>query len=179
MADTDGQKFDKFYRGNRDRLVRFLVSRLGDISDAEEVAQDAFAQYLRVKEKRAILLPYALLKKIAHNLATDRVRQNISRRNREAKWTETRLLEASADDTLQATPAVQEQYIETTEDIKRVVAALEELSKPVRTAFIFNKYYGMTHKEVAEQMGLSTSTIEKHIMKSMRHLMKTMGKELR
>lgn len=170
MKETNVQSFESFYRTNRDRLIRFLILRLGDASDAEEVAQDAFSQYLRVREKGIVLLPYALLKKIALNLATDRVRQNISRRNREAKWTEARFLEASADTNLQTIPATQERSIETAESMARVVTALKELSKPVRTAFILNKYYGMTQKEVALKMGLSTSTIEKHIMKSMRHL---------
>ena len=43
--------------------------------------------------------------------------------------------------------------------------ATEQLSQPVRKCFILKKVYGMSQKEIAEQMCLSESTVEKHIAK--------------
>jgi len=43
----------------------------------------------------------------------------------------------------------------------------------VRNAFILHKFKGLTHKQVAAEMGLAQSTVEKHIIKAMRVLLES------
>ena len=49
--------------------------------------------------------------------------------------------------------------------------ATEQLSPSTRKCFILKKVYGMSQKEIASEMQLSQSTVEKHIAKG---LLKTM-----
>ena len=43
--------------------------------------------------------------------------------------------------------------------------AVAELSPQVRRAYLMRKVYGLSHKEIAERMGIARSTVEKHLMK--------------
>ena len=45
--------------------------------------------------------------------------------------------------------------------------ATEQLSSSIRKCFILKKVYGMSQKEIADQMQLSQSTVEKHIAKGL------------
>ena len=41
--------------------------------------------------------------------------------------------------------------------------AVASLPAQCRKAFLMRKVYGMSHKDVAEQLGISISTVEKHV----------------
>ncbi len=45
--------------------------------------------------------------------------------------------------------------------------AVRELPVQCRRAFVLKKVYGMSRKEIADYMGLSESTVQKHIAKGM------------
>src|SRR5690606_3071828 len=56
-------------------LIRMLQARLGSREDAHEVAQEAYARLLNLGDDKAISFHSAYLFRIAHNLATDRLRR--------------------------------------------------------------------------------------------------------
>jgi RNA polymerase sigma-70 factor (ECF subfamily) len=49
---------------------------------------------------------------------------------------------------------------------------LEKLPQNARQAFILNRSKGMTYPAIAEQMGVSVSSVEKYILESLKHLRK-------
>lgn len=49
-------------------------------------------------------------------------------------------------------------------------AALRELPEKCRQAYVWHRLDGLTQVEVAARMGLSLNTVERYIMRAMRHL---------
>ncbi|MFZ5610084.1 MAG: RNA polymerase sigma factor [Pseudomonadota bacterium] len=174
MADAAEKDFSQFYQTRRALLLRFLAARLKNHEEAEEVMQEAFVQFRQVQDKDPIASPDALLIKIAANLSIDRMRQNNSRRAREKAWSEIYFLNGAGDCAAAAGP-IQHRIAEARGEIEQVLALLERLSYPVRTAFILHRFKGLSHREVAARLGLSTSTVEKHIIKAMKLLIKEMA----
>ena len=50
------------------------------------------------------------------------------------------------------------------ERLERVKAAIVEMPPQCQRVFIMHKVYGFKYKEIAQQLGISVSTVEKHIM---------------
>lgn len=83
-ADGD---FPDFYAANYGRIVALVTSLLGDRSEAEDVAQDAFARaLLRWSRLRTYDLPEAWIRRVALRLATDS-RRRAGRMSRLARLT--------------------------------------------------------------------------------------------
>ena len=74
MADTEG--FEEFYLATVGRLVGQLFPVTGDLHEAEEVVQEAFARAsTRWARLRDYDRPEAWVRRVAMNLATDRSRR--------------------------------------------------------------------------------------------------------
>ena len=173
MSGTDEAAIEDLFRERRGQLLRYLTLRLGNRQEAEEVLQEAFIQYMAAQATTEIETPHAFLLKIAGNIAIDRIRHNASRTAREHEWSDSHYRSQSFEAVLGVGSAAQDRQLEAKQEIKRVMAVLSELSQPVRTAFILHKFKGLTHKQVAAEMGLAQSTIEKHVIKAMRTLLES------
>ena len=158
------------FRKRRNIFLRVLTRRLGAMDQAEDVLQEALILFERAHRTESINNPDAYLMQIALNLAVDRIRQDVSRRKREDNWFDAHAPGRSGDEYVAATPAP-DRVVIAREEIAQMANCLEELSPKVRTAFILHKIRGLSHSETAAEMGLSKSTVEKHIMKAMKSIM--------
>jgi RNA polymerase sigma-70 factor (ECF subfamily) len=59
------------------------------------------------------------------------------------------------------------QYKEIEERIER---QMQKLSEPARTVFYLSRREYLSYKQIAERLGISTSTVEYHISNSLRTL---------
>ena len=50
------------------------------------------------------------------------------------------------------------------EKLDRVKVAIAEMPPQCQRVFIMHKVYGFKYKEISQQLGISVSTVEKHIM---------------
>ncbi|MBI1182018.1 MAG: sigma-70 family RNA polymerase sigma factor [Alphaproteobacteria bacterium] len=177
MTSADEAEFEVLYRAESGPLLRYLTRRLHSASDAEEVLQDTFIQFRKVERSERVEHAHALLVRIATNLAIDRLRQNRSRANRERHWSDHRYRSESAGGAMGEVAPSQLQSLHHRQRLQRLLKLLESLSPKVRQAFILHKFDNLTHREVADRMGLAQSTVEKHIMKALKHLLAGMDKE--
>ncbi len=170
----DDVEFSMLYRKYFGRILGLLQRRLGNRGEAEELAQEAFVRLHGELQERTVLRPFALLHRIASNLATDHVRREAARRARESRWSAVWDGDACAGPSGGGSgdPA---RALEGRQAIDAVLAALDELSRNVRDAFLLHRFYGYSHEEVAARLGISRSTVEKHIMKAWRHLVARLG----
>lgn len=175
MNDSGASTIELF-RNRRVVFLRVLARRLGNIEEAEEVLQDAFINYHRAAKTETIANPDGYLMQIALNLAVDHIRQDASRRRREENWFDANSAGQAGAQYIAAIPQ-QDQALIAKQDLARLSECLEDLSTNVRSAFILHKVKGLTHIETAKELGLSQSTIEKHVMKAMRHVMAHMSDE--
>jgi RNA polymerase sigma-70 factor (ECF subfamily) len=60
------------------------------------------------------------------------------------------------------------------QELRQVSALIEALPAKCREAFTLRKLQGLSQREVAGRMGISESTVEKHIGRALRTLMEAM-----
>ncbi|CAA9483283.1 MAG: hypothetical protein AVDCRST_MAG91-133 [uncultured Sphingomonadaceae bacterium] len=62
------------------------------------------------------------------------------------------------------------------ESLRAATAALLSLPERTRTIFILHRLEGYKHREIAAQLGISVSAVEKQMIRAIQHLAKTVGK---
>ncbi len=147
----------------RSELLRFLAARRAAPDEAEDVLQDLFVR-VRTMETGPIAEPRAYLYKITANLLFDRRRSAARRSAREQVWTEVQL---GPEMEIDERPSV-EQEMAARQELETIAAAIAAL--PERTAAILRRYRidGYEQKEIARDLGISLSAVEKHLQRGYR-----------
>lgn len=146
---------------NRDRLLRFLRSR-GAGEDAEDLLQELWIK-VGGAPGGPIAEPVSYLFRAANNLLLDRRRAAMRSAARDTGWSEL----ASGPD---AQPPDGERMLIARERLARTEAVLDALGE--RTALIFRQFRvdGVSQRQIAVNLGLSLSAVEKHLQKAYRAL---------
>jgi RNA polymerase sigma-70 factor (ECF subfamily) len=143
----------------RDELVRFLTRRNGR-SGAEDVVQDAWLKLQERGDAESWREPRAILYTTAAHLGTDTQRRDAHSDRLFARESEFPEAECPR-------PGPESQA-ETESQLNTLAAALEELSPECREAFLLNRLDGLTHAEIAQRLGVSTKTVQRHIERALR-----------
>ncbi len=160
------------YMAQGDNLRRFLRVRLRDEDLAEEMVQDLWIRIGDLKKQDNIDNPVGFLFTMASRMAIDHIRQRQRRSVRDEKWTDENTDKIGGFAT--STQDDGETRLIRAEQIAMVRAAIANLPPKARRAFELHRMQGLSHKEVAAQLGISTSTVEKHIIRAMRELTQTL-----
>jgi RNA polymerase sigma-70 factor (ECF subfamily) len=138
------QSLAQLFRECNEALHSFLVARLGNEDDAQEVAQEAFARLLQFDRQDTLSFPRAYLFKTAVNIATDRMRQ---------RGTRARLdefdIEGAAERIDSASP---DRRALAAEEVDLIERALEELPSKYRRAFLLRRFEGWTTEKIAKEL---------------------------
>jgi RNA polymerase sigma-70 factor (ECF subfamily) len=161
------------YLQRREALKRFLVARTGNEGEAEDLVQEIYFRLDREPAEGPILNPSAYLYKMAFNLARDHRRERQRAMGRDGLWAESRR-EMMGSEAVAPLPAADAAY-EAKQRLERIVAALDELSPQCRRVFVMHKFEGLSHPEIAARVGISRSTVEKHMGTALKHLIKRRG----
>lgn len=148
------------FRAHHSEVVRYASRLVGDRENGEEIVQNAYLRMSGLGSPSAITHPRAYLFTAARNAAVDFT----LRQNRE--WSYRVDLE---DLSSAATTEDPTDVLDGRQRIARLAVLLNELPPACRTAFIMNKIDGCSHKEIAAQLGVSVSMVEKHIMRALIH----------
>ncbi|KQN06183.1 hypothetical protein ASE82_04720 [Sphingomonas sp. Leaf230] len=156
---------------NRPQLVRFFTGRTGSVAEAEDVVQEI---WLHVAEPITgpIANPLAYLHRVGMNIVLDRVRAGVRRQRRDAGYVEvtTSVMGAEAiDDAPSAFDAAMGR-----ERLDRLVAALSGPPEGAMRVFRRHRIDGASHAEIAAELGISRSAVEKHVAVALRHLRKAL-----
>ena len=153
-------------------LTRFLAKRVSNPEDAHDIAQEAFLRIYRLKNPEKLDNARAFLFKTASNLAVDQLRhQKVHARyvNSELKLVSVTPEEADL------APSV-ERIVEAKQQLALMYQTVEALPANCRRAFLSHRGKGMTYSEIAKDMGISTSSVEKHIIQALKHCRKELRK---
>jgi RNA polymerase sigma factor (sigma-70 family) len=139
-------------------LIRYLCARKVPLDEAEDILQDLFVKLEGLKPG-PVAEPRAYLYRMAENLLYDRRRSAGWRSSREEAWVAAQLGEVREAD---ARPSAERTLI-AREELRLISDALAEL--PDRTLQIFRRYRldGLRQREIADDMGISVSSVEKHL----------------
>jgi RNA polymerase sigma-70 factor (ECF subfamily) len=158
----------------RNALRRFLSARLRDEALAEDMVQDVWVKISKMELATTIENPVGFLFTMAGRLALDHIRQRKRREVRDENWTRQSThkigeFAVSQDDN-------GETRLLRAEQIMRVRNAIAALPPKAGQAFELHRMQGKSHKQVAAQLGISVSTVEKHIIRAMRQLTEILRK---
>ncbi len=157
MSNTNGC-IETLYRNNSSWLKNFLYQRLGNHSDAADLAHDAFIKLLaRNHSTPSVVNNRSYLCTIAKSLCVDLWR----RRRIEQAWLE----ELAARPELVA-PSEEERHL-LIEALILVDAMLDDLPAVVREAFVLSQIEGHTYVEIARRLEISERTVKRHMAKAM------------
>lgn len=145
------------FEKNQLALKRFISRYLHNTQDIEDVAQEAFLRaYSAERDDVDIKQPKSFLFRIAKNVAVSELRL----KSRQI----TDYIEDQAGSDVLLGQWTTEDEVQARQKLGIHCDAVATLAPKCRQAYIMRKVYGMPHKEIAQRMGISTSTVEKHLM---------------
>ena len=144
---------------HRGALHRYLGKLTSGAEDIEDLVQETYVRMYALPDFHLVESPKALLFRIAHNLAVERARRH------KAQATDTvGDLEALTVFSEEAPP---EDQTDARRRFESFCAAVERLPPTCRRVFVLRKVHKLSHAEISEVLGVSESTIEKHVAKGL------------
>ncbi|MCX2865714.1 RNA polymerase sigma factor [Paucibacter sp. PLA-PC-4] len=138
------------------RIRDALRRRGSSTQDAEDIVQEAWVRLARYQREQVVDKPEAFLMQTALNLAIDEHRGRVTH-GEQVVLEEVILVDDS--------PPV-EAVVLGRERLARLHICLGRLTEKSRDIFLAHRLDGLTYREIADQHGLSISTVEKHIAKA-------------
>ncbi|MFO1448289.1 MAG: RNA polymerase sigma factor [Opitutaceae bacterium] len=154
--------FGSFYQTTVRPLRAYLARLLGDRSEAQDVAHNAFVRIQSSVECGQAREPRLLLFTTARRLALNELRR---RRNQQLAAPETASIEAL----FSSEPSV-ERVVGARQELARFEEMLLRLPPACRQVFLLRKVNDLTHDEIARRLGLSVKTVENHMTRAYRLL---------
>lgn len=149
-----GTDLSRIYEQYHSQIKRFLQVNLRSNEDAEDLTQETFVRFQKHQHTVDMAQPKNFLFTIARNLMIDKIR------HRKVSEVDT---EAEIDDLMDPTSSIERQ-VSARQEYDALCDAVQSLPPQCRKVFILRKFYHFSHKEIAEKLGLSVSTIEKHLV---------------
>jgi len=141
---THAQALSALFEQHNRTLVNFLVARLGNESEAKEVAQEAYVRLLQLHEPGAVSFLRAYLFRVAANIALDRIRR---------RAVSERLDHTYADEDLTTTLGP-DREVQATQSLAVVRQALLELPARHRRAFLLQRFEDKNTAEIGRLLGI-------------------------
>lgn len=155
------RSFASLYQRTLAPLRRHLARILGNTSEAQDIAHDAYLRVYPVIEQQQAEKPEALLYTTARRLAFNRLK-----RRRIVPF----LPESPRDDFLPAsTPGVAQQVM-ARQELQQLEQAIAALPEGCRTVLLLRKIELLSHQEIADRLGIAISTVEKQHARALRLL---------
>lgn len=152
----------------REVLLRFLTARFGDAAAADDIYQELFVRLRAGTLPDDLSNPKGYLFRMAHNLANEMARARRRQLARDADWTDANTQKVGIDTVSDAARA--DDALESKERLALVMRALESLPVKSRDIFVMCRVQGLSHRDIADAMRISTKTVEKHMTAALKHL---------
>ena len=147
-------------------LERYLSRKLDNAADASEIAQEAFLRIYRLDQPEKLDNARAFLFQVASNLAIDQLR----RRQLHFKFLKIEGREPGEEELadINAGAASPEHILAAQEKLQRIYAVIDKLPDKVRQAFLLHRSAGLSYSEIARELGVSVSSVEKYILEALK-----------
>ncbi len=169
MAESARTWVERLFARHGGALQAFFLRRLRIKANAADLAQEVYLRMLRVSDPAAILNPEAYLFAVAGNLAKENaIADRRQAENADVEGTEAQQLLADLPDF--------DAPIDTERRIERLREVLGQLSPKCRAAVTMQYHYGLSYKEIAERLGISTHMVKKYLGQALGHCRRRMAR---
>ena len=159
LIDGDEDAFCELYAAYKNRLLYFAMKFVKSREFAEDIFQDAFTV---VWQSRRFINPDASFSSYLYTIVRNRILNQIRDMANEDKLKE-HILSHAVDSANEANNKI------LFDDLKDVlIRALEQLTPRQREVFNMSRDLQMSHKEIAEALGVSVNTVQEHISVSLK-----------
>lgn len=156
------------YFEHRDAMSRFLRARLGTDADSDDLLQELYLKVAGLDPETEVRDPRAYLYRLASNLVMDRHRSTRRASVRDSAWRLANHATIAAQDIADVPSA--EAVVAGRERLAMLVSALSALPPKTQSIFRMHKFDGHSYADVATQLGISRSSVEKHMMDALKFL---------
>jgi RNA polymerase sigma-70 factor (ECF subfamily) len=150
-------EFHELYERYYPDVYRFALFLTGDRSRAEDLAADTFVRAWVARERISLITVRAYLLTITKNLYRDELRRN-------------RQTSALPEAVVDPRPAVDVQ-VQHTLELDSVRARLRQVARGDRQAFLMFLARGMSHRQIADALGVSIGAVKSRIFRAREALM--------
>jgi len=158
MADRHEWFLNQIFR-HREDLQRYLQRFTSGAEDIEDLIQETYVRVYSLADYETVESPKAYLFTTARNLAIERVRR--------AKSQATDSVGDFEPLNLFSLESAVDVQVDARRQFESFCMAVDSLPPVCRRAFVLRKVYRLSHSEIAEVLGITPSTIEKHVVKGM------------
>jgi RNA polymerase sigma-70 factor (ECF subfamily) len=156
MRDSSG--FDEFYATTAPRLVAQLYAMIGDLGEAEDAVQEAFARaWQRWRRISGYADPAAWVRTVAYRIAVSswrRTRVRVAAHERLSRGAESSVLNP---------------------DTLALVDALRQLSPDQRRAIVLHHLAGLPIQAIADETGASVAAVKTRLFRGRQALAPILG----
>ncbi|MBI5766743.1 MAG: RNA polymerase sigma factor [Verrucomicrobia bacterium] len=153
--------FDSLYRATIAPLRRYLGRLLGNTSEAQDVAHDAYVRTYSSLTRPETQSPEGLLYTTARRLAINRLkRRSVAPFSHDA---------AKLENAATSAPGVAQQVM-AEQELELLQRAIADLPEGCRTVLLLRKVELLSHREIADRLGIAISTVEKQHARALRLL---------
>ncbi|MCH2205743.1 MAG: sigma-70 family RNA polymerase sigma factor [Lentisphaerales bacterium] len=161
MSQLQVNKFDQVFEACYTELTNYAYSHVKNRQNAQDIVHDAYLKAMKADSRKPISNIRAFLYRVIGNLVIDQARKTKRRQSKEDAIKINEYLTKEAQTPYQLSLGKERKSI--------LRNAIDELPLKCREVFTLQKISQLSQKEISQQLGISTSTIEKHIIKAMRH----------
>ena len=165
MTDRGRTTLTDAFVASRAALTRYVATFFAQREDIEDTLQQAYTEALTSVTEKGVVIesPKAYLFRVARNIALNRKKRQqivfienvgIVDDSIVSSWQE------AADD------LADRQY--SRDKLLAFNDAVAKLPPQCRRVFVMQRFDGLTYKEIARELRISTSTVEKHLQKALR-----------
>jgi len=153
---SDGRAFEALYRLHIDKVYGICLRMTGNVSEAEDCAQEAFIQAWNKLEKfRGESAFSTWLHRIAVNSVLGRMRKSKREQDRIMAVTESAPVTVTTADT---------------GDMRDLSEAVDRLPRGARHVFVLHAVYGYSHDETGDMLGIAAGTSKAQLHRAKRLL---------
>jgi RNA polymerase sigma factor (sigma-70 family) len=166
LTPAEARYAQELFESYRLSLYRYLKRLLHCREEANEVLQETYLRFLRQPNfERLRANPRAYLFQTATNLARDLFR----RRAAKGMDTEMEMFAACGLDSpdWMSWPDL---ALEGEQSLAIIISALDQLDPAARTALLLYRFRDLTHRQIADRMGVAERTIQRYIKESLTHI---------
>lgn len=146
---------------DRARVEGAVRGRTGEVASAD-IVQETWLKLANHQPDSAIENPSAFVRRVARNTATDYLRKE---RRRSALNTEVHHLLYDTEDELSP-----ERIVIGRQAAAIVREAINSLPPQTRRVLLMSRFEGMTHRDIALELGISEAAVYYHIRRAFEHL---------
>lgn len=160
---SDARAFEALYRLHIDKVYGLCLRMTGNVSEAEDCAQEAFIQAWNKLDKFRGDSAFATwLHRIAVNAVLGRIRKSKREQDRIQAVADTRPATLTTGDT---------------GELRDLAAAIDRLPRGARHAFVLHAVYGYSHDEAGKMLGIATGTSKAQLHRARRLLVQQLEEQ--